>query len=102
VRYATIALVVLLLTIHWRPVESSLLLSLLFVVVTGGTWLFFFHLVLKFYRPMLSWCLDHKKTFLALPVTLVILGALAWGSLGREFMPRASACSAKTATPLKP
>lgn len=37
---------------------------------------------------MLAWCLEHKKTFLALPLTLVVLGALAWGSLGREFMPR--------------
>ncbi len=88
VRYAAIALVVILLAAHWRPVESSVFLSLLLVLLIGGAWLGFFHLVLKFYRPMLSWCLEHKKTFLALPLVLVVLGALAWSSLGREFMPR--------------
>ena len=88
VRYAAIALVVILLAANWRPIESSVFLSLLLVVLIGGAWLVFFHLILKFYRPMLAWCLEHKKTFLALPLTLVLLGALAWGSLGREFMPR--------------
>jgi len=88
VRYSLIALVVILLTAHWRPVESSFVLSLLFVVLIGGAWLGFFRLVLHFYRPMLSWCLGHKKTFLALPLTLVVFGVLCWGSLGREFMPR--------------
>jgi len=88
IRYSLIALVVILLAAHWRPIESSVFLSLFLIVLLGGAWLGFFHWVLKFYRPALEWCLEHKKTFLALPLTLVVLGALAWGSLGREFMPR--------------
>lgn len=87
-RYSLIALAVILLTLNWRPIESSVILSLLFVIVIGGAWLGFFHIVLKFYRPMLAWCLNHKKTFLILPTAIIVCGALAWGSLGREFMPR--------------
>ncbi len=87
-RCSLIALVVILLAVNWRPIESSALLSLLLVLLLGGAWLAFFHGILKFYHPMLAWCLEHKKTFLALPLTLVLLGALAWANLGREFMPR--------------
>jgi len=86
-RYAAIAFVVILLATHWQPVKSSVILSLLLLLLIGGAWLSFFHLVQRFYRPLLAWCLDHKKQFLALPLLIVLLGALAWGSLGREFMP---------------
>ncbi len=57
VRYAAIALVVILLAANWRPIESSVFLSLLLVVLIGGAWLVFFHFVLKFFRPVLGWCL---------------------------------------------
>lgn len=90
VRYSLIALVAILLSAHWRPLGPgrSTLWSLLLVVLLGGFWLGFFHLVLRFYRPLLAWCLEHKKTFMALPSVLVVLGFFCWASLGREFMPR--------------
>ncbi|MCK5882068.1 MAG: efflux RND transporter permease subunit [Bacteriovoracaceae bacterium] len=39
------------------------------------------------YRPALLWVLDNRKKFLVIPLLLLILGGIALGQLGKEFMP---------------
>ena len=44
-------------------------------------------MLLNGYQPVLRWVLDHKKTFLAIPLAIVISSVFAAKKLGREFMP---------------
>lgn len=41
----------------------------------------------RVYEPVLSWCLDHRNVFIALPVLVLMLGATALSGLGTRFMP---------------
>lgn len=43
--------------------------------------------ILAIFRPLLRWSLNHKKTFLAIPVTLVFLGMLVWLGFHRAAYP---------------
>ncbi|MBD66220.1 MAG: CusA/CzcA family heavy metal efflux RND transporter [Halobacteriovoraceae bacterium] len=43
--------------------------------------------IIKWYTPTLDWILEHRKTFLALPLIFLILGLFAYTRLGKEFMP---------------
>jgi Cu(I)/Ag(I) efflux system membrane protein CusA/SilA len=43
--------------------------------------------IIDFYTPLLSWVLDHRKLFLWAPTIAFLLGILAFGKLGKEFMP---------------
>jgi Cu(I)/Ag(I) efflux system membrane protein CusA/SilA len=77
-------LAVLVMTVvlghFWQPlgVERGETLNSLFVALLIGATLLFVQLFQRRYRSMLAWCLDHKKTFLALPLALVLLGAMIW------------------------
>lgn len=64
----------------WQPlgVEKGPFFNLLFVGLMIGTILTFMQLLQSRYRAMLAWCLVHKKTFLALPLFLVLVGAMVW------------------------
>lgn len=82
-----IVLALTLLSNHWRPIPSSWPLSFLWVSLLGGAWIVLFRSAVRLYPTILAWCLVHKKTFLTIPVLIVLLGALAWSALPREFMP---------------
>lgn len=43
--------------------------------------------LLRGYEPILRWVLNHKRTFLAIPLVIVISSAFLAKRLGREFMP---------------
>ncbi|PLX50846.1 MAG: acriflavine resistance protein B [Desulfobulbaceae bacterium] len=64
----------------WQPlgVEKGELRNLLFVALVLGTTLGFVQLFQARYRGLLAWCLVYKKTFLALPLLLVLMGAMVW------------------------
>jgi len=80
----TIALAVLvvtgLLAGHWTPLgpEKGAILNFLFVAVLISAFLGFFYMFQRVYGGMLTWCLNHKKTFLAIPLLLVLLGGFIW------------------------
>ncbi|MFO0794534.1 MAG: efflux RND transporter permease subunit [Candidatus Brocadiaceae bacterium] len=44
-------------------------------------------MLLSGYQPVLRWVLDHKKTFLAIPLVIVISSIFVAKRIGREFMP---------------
>jgi Cu(I)/Ag(I) efflux system membrane protein CusA/SilA len=69
-----------LLAFHWLPLgpARSLLLNFIFVVLLVGLILGFFTLIEYYYKPILNWCLDHKKTFLIIPAILILLGINIW------------------------
>lgn len=88
--YAVLTLVVLIVLANlWEPlgpaagtVRNMLFVIILFAAVVGS-----FALIIRFYEPMLRWCLRFKAAFLALPVLVVVAGLAIMPGLGREFMP---------------
>ncbi|MCC5855758.1 MAG: efflux RND transporter permease subunit [Idiomarina sp.] len=86
---AVMAVLVFILAQLWEPLGPSagslrnlLFVALLFVGVLGV-----FSLLLHHYARILNWCLSYKKTFLAIPALVVMLGVAIVPGLGREFMP---------------
>ncbi len=73
-------IVAILLARYWMPMgpDRGLIINVLFVVGLVGGLLTFFLLFHKIYAPVLGWCLAHKLAFLAIPVVLVLLGAMIW------------------------
>ncbi len=43
--------------------------------------------IARVYSPVLHWILDHKKTFLLVPVTILLLGVTIWLGIGTVFKP---------------
>lgn len=43
--------------------------------------------LIRIYEPSLSWVLENRGKFLLIPISLLLLGALAFTRLGSEFMP---------------
>ncbi|WP_431355330.1 efflux RND transporter permease subunit [Pseudidiomarina mangrovi] len=88
--YAVLTLIVLVLLANlWEPlgpaagnIRNFLFVAILFTAVVGS-----FALIIRFYEPMLRWCLRFKAAFLALPVLVVAAGLAIVPGLGREFMP---------------
>lgn len=88
--YAVLTLVVLIVLANlWEPlgpaagtVRNMLFVIILFAAVVGS-----FAVIIRFYEPMLRWCLRFKAAFLALPVLVVVAGLATMPGLGREFMP---------------
>ncbi|MCK5675894.1 MAG: efflux RND transporter permease subunit, partial [Verrucomicrobia bacterium] len=85
--YLAIAAVGVLLTMDWEPLgpERGLIRNLAFVALLISGLLVFFKVFQHFYTPLLKWCLIHKKTFLALPLAIFILGMTCWLGFEKTF-----------------
>ncbi|MDC0267842.1 efflux RND transporter permease subunit [bacterium] len=70
----------LLLAKHWIPLgpEKGILLNLCFVSGMIGGLMAFVHLIYHQYARMLAWCLAHRLVFLAIPMSLLLLGSVIW------------------------
>ncbi|MGC6478839.1 MAG: efflux RND transporter permease subunit [Flavobacteriaceae bacterium] len=90
-RYLDLALIVLgvmwLLAVYWIPLGpgNSKGKNFLFVFFTVGTIIAFFKCIEHYYGPLLRWCLAHKKSFLSLPVLLVLLAVNIWFGFSTVF-----------------
>ncbi len=69
-----------LLTRTWLPLGPStaftwnlVTVSLLLAVIMGSFWL-----VIRYYRPLLEWCLARKGLFLSIPASLSVLALVIW------------------------
>lgn len=82
-----VIVVTYLLTRQWMPlgVSVSWIPNLLFVALIIGLVLGSFLLFYRYYNLMLHWCLRHKGTFIALPLSLVLLGLLIWQGFATTF-----------------
>jgi Cu(I)/Ag(I) efflux system membrane protein CusA/SilA len=89
VNIVAVIVVGVILTNHWLPLgpAKGLIRNLIFVVLLIGGLLLFFKLFQRYYERILGLCLVYKKTFLLIPVGLVIAGGFIWSGLGKEFMP---------------
>ncbi len=72
--------VLLLLTQSWLPIgpEKGLWRNAILVGGTIGALLFVFQLFQAAYPYVLRWALDHKATFLMLPLAIVAAGGMVW------------------------
>jgi len=82
-----ILLVASLLARHWEPLgpEQGELRNLMFVGLLILSLLLGFTLFLRFYEPILRWCLRNKLLFLSLPVVLLVFGSTVWLGVERVF-----------------
>jgi len=76
----SVVVVTWLLTEYWLPFGPSVSFAgnLIFIVLLIGAILVSFWLIIKYYNSLIGWCLDHKKTFLAIPSTFVLIGLMVW------------------------
>ena len=76
-----------LLASEWMPlgVANSLYVNFLFISLIITLVLGSFKIFIHFYPNILHWCLEHKKTFFALPVMIILLGMNIWLGFGRIF-----------------
>ncbi len=79
--------VLLLLTQSWLPIgpEKGLWRNAILVGGTIGALLLVFQLFQAAYPYVLAWALDHKATFLILPVMIVVAGGMVWRGFDELF-----------------
>ncbi len=72
--------VVTFLSNHWLPLgpEKGELSNWIFVVVLLGGILVLIQVFMRYYEPLLRWCLNHKTTFMTVPILTVLLGGFIW------------------------
>lgn len=91
INYINIALTLLVvlyfLTIEWMPLgaQKSLFLNILFVVALVVLVLGILMSIVRFYKPILRWCLDNKWKFLSIPIGIILLGAIIWQGVDKMF-----------------
>ena len=90
-KHITIGIILLsviwVLTYYWMPmgVDKGMFtnysfVSVLLILILGG-----FYLLEKYYEAILTWCLNHKFTFLILPMCILLLGANIWLGFNSTF-----------------
>lgn len=88
---ATLIIVVLavswLLAKYWLPLGAGISVfgNFIFVAIILGIILGGFLLLERYYTQVLNWCLNYKKTFLAIPSFLIILALTIWLGFGNLF-----------------
>lgn len=72
--------VVWLLAKYWLPLgaSTSLFTNFIFVAIIVGVIIGVFLLLEHYYTRILSWCLEHKASFLLIPSFLIVLAANIW------------------------
>lgn len=75
------------LTKEWVPLgpQNSFTVNFLFVVILIGLILGSLFAVVHYYHRILNWCLNHKRTFLGIPLVTVLLGILVWQGFDKTF-----------------
>jgi len=88
----TAAIVVFFLSRVWMPLgaQNSLFANFLFVLLIVGVILSLLSAVVFFYPSLLKWILNHKWTFLTIPIFVVLFGITIWQGFDKlfGFMPK--------------
>lgn len=79
--------VAFLLAIEWRPLglEQTAFVNFIFILLVIGLVLGAFTLFIKYYKSMLVWCLNNARSFLLIPVFLILLALNIWLGFGKMF-----------------
>ncbi|WP_319583513.1 efflux RND transporter permease subunit [uncultured Pseudodesulfovibrio sp.] len=82
--WGVIVLVTIFLASHWLPLgpEKGDVRNVVFVASLLGGLMLIFQIFQRGYPRMLRWVLDHKASFMALPVAVVLLGGMIWFGAG--------------------
>lgn len=83
----SVVVVTWLLTEYWLPFGPSVSFAgnLVFIVLLIALILVSFWLIIKYYQNIISWCLDHRKSFLAIPLAFVVFGIMIWLGFAATF-----------------
>ncbi|MFD1079711.1 hypothetical protein, partial [Longispora fulva] len=75
------------LTEEWMPLgfANSVFTNYIFVIILLGLTLTALLAIVKFYEPILKWCLSNKKTFLTIPLVTIFFGILIWQGFPKLF-----------------
>ena len=79
--------ILVLLTRIWEPLGAArgATRNFLFVSFLLGGIMGLFFLILRGYRRMLGWVLEHKAVFFCLPISILLFGASVWLGFDRVF-----------------
>ena len=80
ITWIAVGVVLIFLSTHWLPLgpEKGFARNLIFVAALIGGLLFALLLFQRAYRPILSWSLDNKLAFMAIPLLVSFFGGMAW------------------------
>ncbi len=83
----TLLVTILFLAEEWMPLgfEKSLFSNYIFVIILIGLTLVLLLAVVRYYEPILNWCLTHKAQFFSLPLITIFLGTMIWFGFPRLF-----------------
>lgn len=72
---------------EWLPLgaDQTYFTNLIFVVLILVVVLGFLFSLVKYYKNILSWALDNKWKFLAVPITVLLFGLLSWQGFSTVF-----------------
>lgn len=72
---------------HWLPLghQNSLFANFLFVIFLLALTLAGLIIIIRFYEPILKWCLANKGKFLLIPIFTVLTGILIWQGFPKIF-----------------
>jgi copper/silver efflux system protein len=84
---AALGFVIVLLTEHWLPLgpDKGIVRNVIFASGIIFGLLGVRKIFTSSYGSFLAWALDHKATFLALPISIIIFGAVIWLGFDRVF-----------------
>lgn len=85
--FIVIAVSIFFLTEEWVPLghQNSLFLNYFFVIVLLGFTLLILMGIVKFYKPILNWCLLNKGKFLLVPLITILFGVIIWLGFPKVF-----------------
>lgn len=83
----TLLVVLYFLTVEWMPLgaQNSFFLNLVFVVTLVVLVLGILMSIVRFFVPILKWCLANKWKFLSIPIVVVLLGIVIWLGADKVF-----------------
>lgn len=78
--FIILAVALFFLTQEWMPLghQSAVLSNYLFVVILISLTLIVLMGLVKFYKPILNWCLVNKGKFLLVPIVIILFGTMIW------------------------
>ncbi|MBK5208850.1 MAG: efflux RND transporter permease subunit [Flavobacteriaceae bacterium] len=78
--FIIVAVTLFFLTEEWLPLghQNSVFFNYIFVIILLTGVLAILMGMVKFYQPILNWCLINKKKFLLLPLITIFFGILIW------------------------
>ncbi len=72
---------------HWLPMgpEQGVIRNFIFVAFMIGGLLLFVQIFIRIYEPLLGLCLEYKKTFLVIPLIILLFGGMTWMGFDKFF-----------------